>query len=319
VKDFFTRLAERAVGTAPRVDPQVTSRYAPARLPLPESSLPETPSLVVNSPRVSRPPQVALENEPAEKLIAPSLGAAREESERIKAPDRPRKFEQPPLQREQATFMKDRDSGSEIVPDTAAVVSVSPLRPQSSESRLEPIFSSDDAPSVEHKVATVETLTRRIEIRDPVERSAPLPEENLTAPVAKPEVRPRPSQSVAQRVTEKIVERVEHVESSANPPQEFVANETGPTKVSEPRQLQPTARFEQQPIARGEFTRAVVRPTEPRDYERPERSERKIQVKIGRIEVNAPPAPSPVVVPPPPPTPKLSLAEFLLQHNRSHE
>src|SRR5829696_9100697 len=99
VKDFLTRVAERALGTAPRVDPQATSRYAPARLPLPEAPLLETPGRAVKLPRTSRAHQFDLEQ-------APSIEPAREEG--INAPDQPRKLE--PLAPERTQPAKQLDS-----------------------------------------------------------------------------------------------------------------------------------------------------------------------------------------------------------------
>jgi hypothetical protein len=180
--------------------------------------------------------------------------------------------------------------------------------------------SSGDAPSVDQRTVALEvSAERKAQQRPPQSRSP----------------------QTAETIDDESNVSAESVERSSKPLVEFVAEKTVPAK--QPREPQQTTRaavstsVEQpaapanravesppQPREQQQITRAAVEPslarppatTDRRAYERSEHRERNIQVKIGRIEVHAPPAPVTPVEPPAPPAPKLSLAEFLREHNR---
>ena len=318
MKDFLTRVAERALGTAPRVDPQATSRYAPARLPLPDA-----PPLLETSGRTSRPPRTSrvdrfdVEQDSTEKVAAPGIEPARGED--INAADRPRKLDQSRLAQDQPQPVKDSGfAAPERIAEVSAVVAAPPPEPQEIDlSRA----SSGDVLSVDHR-----SVAREVS-------------------AAEREVQQRSPQSRSPQTAETIIDEsnviAESVERSSQPLVEFAAETTVPAK--QPREPQQTARaavstsVEQpaalsnravesapQPREHQQITRAAVSPslarppatTDRRAYERSEHRERNIQVRIGRVEVHAPPAPVTPVEPPAPPAPKLSLAEFLREHNR---
>jgi len=336
VKDFLTRVAERALGTAPRINPQATSRYAPARLPLPESRLPETPALAVNPPRSLRARQPDREEAPAAKMIVPSVEPVHEDVVRVNAPEPTHKADLSPLPLEPAPPpANELDSGPEFVPqkstkETTKEISakVSPVvhaplpEPQGAEASSASAFSDDAAAEVDHSPVRFEAPDvpgRRDDESYPLRAASFV--ENEAAPVAKHEVQRRLPQSRPPKTVETIVAEsnviTESIEVPSNPPLELVADETATAKVSQPRERE-RRQTVRAAVSKSDDPRPAAT-TERRDYERPERRERNIQVKIGRVEVHAPPAPVTSVEPVASPVPKLSLAEFLREHNRRRE
>jgi hypothetical protein len=303
VKDFLTRVAERALGTAPRIDPQATSRYAPARLPLPESHspLPEKPARVGSPPRRSRAPQ-------ADREIVTSLEPAREVAEKINPPEQPRRKNS--LVRKPAIPPIELDTEVASAPErirTPFVVNGPVPEPHEIENHPTPVFSRH-APSVDHVSDEVETP----EIPDPRNESVPVRGAS-SADNKHQDQRPKtPRLNIVKPIVDESNRIAESVESSPAPPVEIVVEKSA--KVSPPREHQQPARAAVSPI--------VASPTVTSDrgpHERPERREKTIQVKIGRVEVHAPPAPVTPVEPPAAPGPKVSLAEFLRQHNRRRD
>jgi hypothetical protein len=300
VKDFLTRVAERALGTAPRIDPQATSRYAPARLPLPEAPSPQAE--IPAPPRVSRPRQFDREHELPKKVIAPSLEPTPEAEERINVPEQPRKFDQAPLVSARTPPVNELEPAPEITTERIIRNSVVPPEPHVPESNPISVLSSH-APSVDQVPDEFEAP----EIPDPRNDSFPVRAASFAD--NKPEIQPQTrTLKIVERIIDETDEIAESVESSSPPPLEV---------VTRPREHQQPTRAAVSPI--------VVPPTATSDrrrddrHERPERREKTIQVKIGRVEVHAPPAPLTPVEPPAPPGPKLSLADFLRQHNRRRD
>ena len=305
MKDFLTRVAERALGTAPRIDPQATSRYAPARLPLPESRapLPEIPA----SP--SRARQIDREHELPQKVIAPSLEPTREAEERINVPGPSRRFDQSPLVSARTPSVNELEPEPEFTRERVARPSFVVTESQhENEGRPTPTFSRD-APSVDH-------VSDEIEAPDiPAPQPDSFPVRAASSANKKREVQPQIGRlKIVERIVDESNEIAESVEPSSPPPLEVVVENTPPAKSTGPREHRQPTRAAVSPV--------VAPPTAASDRrlnDRPERREKNIQVKIGRVEVHAPPAPVTPVEPPAPPGPKLSLADFLRQHNRRRD
>lgn len=303
MKDFLTRVAERALGTAPRIDPQATSRYAPARLPLPE--LPPPRAEMPASRVTSRAPHFGREHELPKKVIAPGLEPTPEVEERIAVPEQPRKIDQSPLPSlsERLPRTNEPEPEPEFTPERITGTSVVASVPRDTENHPTHVFT---APLGSDEVETPEVLDRPAQIFPPRALSIV---ENKAAPEA---TRERRSLKIVERIIDEPNEIEESIESSSPAPVEVVVEKSA--KVSRPREHQQPARAAVAPIVP-----PPTAATDRRPHDRPERREKKIQVKIGRVEVHAPPAPVTPVEPPAAPGPKVSLAEFLRQHNRRRD
>ena len=301
MKDFLTRVAERALGTAPRVDPQVTSRYAPARLPLPELQAPlsERPA----SRPVSRARQIDREHELPTNVMAPSLEPARQAEERINAPEQPRKFDRFPLPPEAIPPVTELEPEPEFTPEKIIMTSVGPPESHDPQSHPASVLSTH-AENIDH---VSDEIDSRDEVTHPRIESVPV--RAASSVDNKLQVQPQTrTLKIVERIVDESNEIEDAVEPSSPPPVEVVTR----------------SREHQQP-ARAAVSPIVAPPTSTSDHrrddrhDRPERRENSIRVKIGRVEVHAPPPPVTPVEPPAAPVPKLSLAEFLRQHNRRRD
>ena len=304
MKDFLTRVAERALGTAPRIDPQATSRYAPARLPLPESHAP-MPEI---SASPSRARQIDREHELPKKVIAPSFEPTREAEERISVPGPPRRFDQAPLVSARTPPVSELEPEPEFTRERIIRNSVVPLQPHDPESSPASVLSSH-APSVDQVPDELEAP------HIPAPRNDSFHVRGTSSANNKREVQPqtRPLK-IVERIVNESNEIAESVESSSPPQLEVVTEKSALGPVIRPREHQQPTRAAVSPIVAPPTAASDRRPND-----RPERREKNIQVKIGRVEVHAPPAPVTPVEPPAPPGPKLSLADFLRQHNRRRD
>jgi hypothetical protein len=316
MKDFLIRVAERALGTAPRIDPQGASRYAPARLPLPEPII-DRP--LAAGPRPARTmPSIEIESrsEPSEPAVVGPKERVVEDTVKLTPAVRPqiaRSFSSPV---EGTLTAREPESELESTPLTPApTVRATLVEAQTSAIHPESEFFTE-APRVAD--GSLNLAASEPSHRD---QNDYLPETEAPA---------RNEMVSAEREIHGQVPQLQPArEVHAGTPLNAIA-EPFESSTASPRQLasdHPAANDSppraHQPITRAPFPSDHDHPPaaslERRDNERPreepEPGPRNIRVKIGRVEVHAAPPPLTPVEPTGPPPPKLSLAEFLRQHN----
>jgi hypothetical protein len=344
VKDFITRIAERALGTAPMIDPQATSRYVRAQLPLPQSHLPETVAANVVS-HVLPALELNIEPEPAENMIRAGKEIEQEDRAKTNAPHQRQKTEPVLPAEEWITPANEVDSESEFAnPESNAPranaprssvprgnaasdnVSLSLEEPHVIASHPTPSFFEatrvglvpDESGNANAFPTSDNFETGPNPSRTGDHHSAPRSSsgQNEIPAAAGSEVQKRPSESQARVTEELIVTDSNQIaalqESFSKATVDLFAEPPTPPNVSplpEHRQITPAAI-----VAHRVGPPAAI--SDHHASERPERGERTIQVRIGRLEVRAEPPPVASVEPVSPPAPKVSLAEFLSQHNR---
>jgi hypothetical protein len=340
MSDFLTRVAERALGTAPRIDPQSASRYSPSRLPFPESPLPETTKAAVSdaapiapsldsyeqpAPRqLSRPPMVmpltedAVATEPGPVPALNSDGAPLE----LQAPARPLEPQsRSNAQGTQPLELQSKSIAQRTQPAETEPGSIAAERWGAEQLDLDPI---PDRPSVDPWRAIIAAEPSMIADDDRASdfASGPLPGEELSR---------RSSDGYASKSTEAAQSREENEARAVSGPVtkdrntetklgvavESIRTGTAPRDVAVADDRQPAAAVDPRD-ARGAISADFIRPATARvdnsNYEQEGKGEPTIRVTIGRVEVRSAPPPA-VVQPVAPPSPKLSLAEFLRQHN----
>lgn len=337
MSDFLTRVARRALGTAPRIDPQSASRYEPSRLPLPGPALPEmatapapdlAPTASIDSldsfdsrpatHHLSQPPLVTPVTEDTIATDAGHLPA-------LKADGSPTKPRARPLQSETraiAPGTKPLELHSESIAQSS--------RPLESQARSMAQGSPDADHSVHALIAERPSIDAspasmiRDDDRDAGSESRLSPIQEATGQtlevhvsVPKETSRFRAEDEQAAAVVSHPVTDDREVESKLRVAVEPSPSATAPRASAAADASQPLVTEDHQD-ARGAISADFVRPAMARidysKYERAENTEPMIRVTIGRVEVRSAPPPA-VVEPVAPPAPKLSLAEFLRQHN----
>jgi hypothetical protein len=335
VKDFITRIAERALGTAPRIVPQATSRYAPAHLPLPQSRWSKRAARLAHSPNVLSAAGFEIEEASKEEITNTGTIAAQADLVTI-TPGDPRH----PRHTATATIASDKPEPLSRLTHRTSTVAANESR-VSSEQHLP---ADDSRPSFVEASATgklsdysshagnLKTSEMR-QAKDVVTTPAghDLPSDALKQNAASAndqEKNKNPAQvALGLRINELIAtDSPEIIESSETVADRALiavqrpesTNDFTSTEALFPADSELTVHPQ---ITREEVPANRVRPVAAISgesvYERPQLSESNIQVRIGRIEVRAEPVPRPAAEPVNPPTPKVSLAEFLSDYNRS--
>jgi hypothetical protein len=334
--DFLTRVAQRAIGMAPAIQPVVGSRYAPARVPLAELPELETdPGLNTEASarnvearasafstlpiRNVRPRTITKGNaeaQPASEAVSP-LPAQPE-------PTRPTPF------------------GREVQPAPAIVALARELHGDR-EIIDGPVFESPSPKGVDSPL-----ISKGNEVLISNERQAVLPGEPLTEYSVSEEASlvDRGSESVASVEPPQVVSTSKRSESGA-PSDKTTDRGSASTPIRQPARNQEKA-LQEEPVLQIDEVGILTVESEPRlltelarnrreahpresfgesfaessassfpvlPDERAESSSPVIRVTIGRIDVRAVTPSSPPPQPSAPPAPKLSLDEFLRQHN----
>ena len=197
MSDFLMRVAERALGTAPRIDPQSASRYAHSRLPLPASSLPEMTTAAGSDSAPIAPPLDSLDSydeQPARRQLArpPIVTPVPEDagatdvghvpaSKSDRRPAKP-KAAAPSLQSQSRTIARrtqspESQSGS-VAPGTPPIESQSRSMAQRNRDAEQPVGAGiSEQPSVDtlHVTGAFEASTFRDDDRFPESAPDPFP------------------------------------------------------------------------------------------------------------------------------------------------
>jgi hypothetical protein len=335
VKDFITRMAERALGTAPRVDPQATSRYAPARLPLPELPLPDPIAAAAHDLAPTAPLRKSYDEQPARRPFSrrPNLNRLTDDTVAEGADNLPASpMDRSPEERARVVPPLDLRGGSTAkrsLPPNSVAQQISIDSPMGSTEDREATHHYRPSIPESHFVdastitATFEASPIRDDAGNPFAESGLFQSQNpiqrnsgnvavpaKTAALGAEDEPPAVSPVSITAVKDRDIEPEMKVEAdSSRPP-------NGPPEIS--------VADDGQTITAADYleTRAIsaasVRPAIGKVnhfiHEREAQDKPSIRVTIGRVEVRT--APPPVVVEPvAPPAPELSLAEFLRQHN----
>jgi hypothetical protein len=292
--DFFTRVAGRAIGTAPAIQPVVVSRYAPARLPntaaagLEAESGMSEPRLKDDALNVSKIGQ---------RINKPDSGTNSREVERFGKSSR-----------EPLTSDVDTSFGQTLFDGTVPPSNkVSPIHPKPSEFQEQPPAArpAADDPSgneeltLDGRMTTEPQSGRAFDSFSTSGPTATKATQAETPPFAKP--------STSLPFVESSVE------IDRNPQSSFNSDKSPRTGVTELQQ-ESRSQDDSDRVADSE-TGVLVRPVALPD-ERVESNSPVVRVTIGRIDVRAvAPATEPAPPSSSPAPPKLSLDEFLRLHN----
>lgn len=338
MSDFLTRVAERALGTAPRIDPQSASRYAPARLPLPESPLPDNNTSAADDTAMLTPPRDSYDRPGTRQVSHPLMVTPVTEDTVANDPDfitalKPEHspeepgFEATPIESQSRSITHrtaQAKSGDQRTPlesqtrsmterdrDTAhtdrALVPEQPSIDASRVTAFEPATIRDDAG---HRGAESSLFENHETNRRTSAGYVSAPKETTSS---RGENDPQTAGLVS---TPSMNDR--DVESKMSIAADSIRSSTAPPAIVVQDDRQPAMASDHHHETRGAISADFVRPATARvdhsSYERAEQSEPSIRVTIGRVEVRTAPPPA-VVEPVALPAPKLSLAEFLRQHN----
>ena len=328
MSDFLTRVAERALGTAPRIDPQSASRYAPSRLPLPESPLPESPlpetTRAAASDSASIAPPLDSYEQPAARQSSRPPGVTPVTADALATDtghEPAMKSDRSPVGARAAARPLESLSRS-VEPERRPLESQSRSIAQGQDTKHPDRASTTERPSLDVLPGTAAFEASTIDDDDRSSRSGSGPfssqqpkRRTSTGYVSvPPEIAPPREEDELQAVA-KAVTKDRDLESKSAV--ESIRSSTARPAVTVGQDRRPTAALDRGD-ARGAISADSIRPATARvdhsNYQREANSEPTIRVTIGRVEVRSAPPPA-VIEPVTPPTPKLSLAEFLRQHN----
>lgn len=333
MNDFLTRVAEKALGTAPRIDPQSASRFSPSRLPLPELPLPDitgaAPDSALLRPHDSYVDQTARRQSSPRPAVTPVT-----EETVANAPGYVAALKIDRSPEEPATETGPGESLSKSITDsTPRAKSVVKKNPGDAQTRSIADRDRDAAPldrgaiperpdiGTSAVISALEVSMIGDDARHRVSESFRDPAASngyVSAPNKSASLRGADEPQTADLAPAPSMDDRDVESKSSIAVDSFRSSTTTPPSVVLPNDHQPARAFDHHRETRGAVSAEFVRPATARadrsDYERKEESEPSIRVTIGRVEVRAAP-PAPVVQPVAPPAPKLSLAEFLRQHN----